>query len=118
MSEMIRERAETTAELVARGHDKMSPIKAILAKCNWCSRSREDRVDCLVRDCPLWPFRHGADPWRAPKTDAQREAARTLTARRQNRRSLRSLGSAAQDHGGSMSPAALAQTQPRIGVGR
>jgi hypothetical protein len=23
-------------------------------------------------NCPLWPFRMGTNPWRAPKTEAQR----------------------------------------------
>lgn len=92
---------ETPADFVALGHHKMSPIKAILAKCNWCSHSQRDRIDCLVKDCPLYPFRHGEDPYRAPKSEAQRESARSLTAKRQERRSLRASENTERGQGGT-----------------
>ncbi len=103
----VAKRSETLADFVTLGHRKMSPIKAILAKCNWCSRSQWDRIDCLVKDCPLYPFRLGADPYRAPKSEAQRESARSLTAKRQAQRSLRVSESTPHGQVGTTTPAIM-----------
>lgn len=104
-------RKDSLSTLIALGHRKMSEAEAILAKCNWCSRSREDRIDCLVRDCPLYPFRLGKSPWRKPKSSAQLAAARRLTARRHELRSLRPSESVTDGFGGSP-PQDAAAEQP------
>ena len=41
----------------------MPVLAAIRAKCLDCSGgNRAEVADCLVRSCPLWPFRSGANP--------------------------------------------------------
>jgi hypothetical protein len=59
------------------GHQPMPVLKAIRAKCLDCSGGIQAEVrDCLVRNCALYPFRMGSNPWRAPVSDEQRSAAR------------------------------------------
>src|SRR5450631_3713965 len=59
------------------GHEPEPVLKAIRRKCLDCSgRSPAEVADCLVRQCPLFPFRFGKNPWRPPPSEAQRQAAR------------------------------------------
>lgn len=38
---------------------KLSPIQAIFQKCLECSGgSRKELENCIVKDCPLYPFRN------------------------------------------------------------
>jgi hypothetical protein len=68
---------EAKAELQAMGFEPLPVLKAIRAKCLDCSGGMASEVrDCLVRNCALYPFRMGTNPWRAPVSDDQREAAR------------------------------------------
>ena len=73
-----------TAELLALGHQPSPVLKAIRVKCLDCSGGSPKEVsDCLVRDCALFPFRLGTNPWRAPMSEERREVARkTLFAAR------------------------------------
>ena len=69
-------------ELLALGHDKTPVLKAIRAKCLDCSGgSRAEVEDCLVRSCPLYPFRLGKNPWRPEASEATREVRRHNAAR-------------------------------------
>lgn len=68
---------EGKAELQIMGFEAVPVLKAIRAKCLDCSGGMASEVrDCLVRNCALYPFRMGTNPWRAPVSDDQREAAR------------------------------------------
>ena len=41
----------------------LTPIKAIRAKCLECSGGQPSEVrECLITDCPLYPFRMGKNP--------------------------------------------------------
>ena len=55
-----------------------SPLKAIRAKCLDCSVDAVSEVrDCSIRDCALWPFRMGKNPFRKKRemTDEQKKEA-------------------------------------------
>ncbi len=42
---------------------KTTPIKAIRAKCLECSNYQPKEVrNCLIIDCPLFPYRFGKNP--------------------------------------------------------
>jgi hypothetical protein len=52
--------------------------KAIRAKCLDCSAGSTEEVrNSPVKDCPLYPFRRGRNPFRTPRilTDEQKAAA-------------------------------------------
>jgi hypothetical protein len=67
----------TPQDLRALGHQPEAVLKAVRRKCLDCSGgSRAEVADCLVRQCPLFPFRFGKNPWRPPVSEAQREASR------------------------------------------
>ena len=66
-------------DLRALGHQPTPVLKAIRAKCLDCSGSSPNEVrDCLVRNCALYPFRLGKNPWRAQASEAQRESGRRM----------------------------------------
>jgi hypothetical protein len=57
-------------------HEPLPVLKAIRAKCLDCCCYQEAEVRrCTAINCPLWPFRMGTNPWRAPPTEARRAAA-------------------------------------------
>ena len=64
------------ATLTGLGFQRISRGDAIRAKCLDCAGSSPEVRACEVGTCALWPFRLGSDPWRAPMSDEQREAAR------------------------------------------
>jgi hypothetical protein len=69
-------RRMTRAEVEAIGHEPMSPIQVIRAKCLDCCAGSSDEVrKCVAMACPLWPFRTGKNPWRAPVSEERREAS-------------------------------------------
>lgn len=42
-----------------------NPVKAIRLKCLDCSGgSKSEAENCIIPDCPLWPFRMGKNPFR------------------------------------------------------
>lgn len=52
-----------------------SPLKAIRAKCLDCCCGQVQEVKlCRVKDCPLFPFRFGKNPYRVTRelTDEQK----------------------------------------------
>jgi hypothetical protein len=47
---------------------RMTPLRAIRAKCIDCSGGSKPEVKhCPITDCPLWPYRMGKNPARAGK---------------------------------------------------
>jgi len=74
-------REMTRAELEAMGHEAMSPMEAIRAKCLDCAGSAHEVRCCVAMACPSSPFRTNKNPWRAPPTEAQIEARRRAALR-------------------------------------
>jgi hypothetical protein len=71
-------RKMTTDELQAIGHERLSPMAAIRAHClDCCGGSPNEVRYCMTLRCPSWPYRMGANPWRALVSEERREAART-----------------------------------------
>jgi hypothetical protein len=67
------------AELEALGHKPMSPLAALRARCvDCCNNSASEVRLCTATKCPSWPFRMGSSPYRAPASEAQREAGRRM----------------------------------------
>lgn len=63
-------------DLAACGIERQSRGEAIRAKCLDCCCGNQAEVRrCGCVDCALWPFRMGSDPWRAPMSEEQRQAA-------------------------------------------
>ena len=55
-----------------------NPVKAIRAKCLECSNDQSEEVRlCPCKDCALYPFRLGKNPFRAKRemSEEQRAAA-------------------------------------------
>jgi hypothetical protein len=78
------------------GHHPMPVLKAIRAKCLDCSGGMQSEVrDCLIRNCALYPFRMGSNPWRPPVSDEHRQRASRIAIAVRNRRDGR--GSDATD---------------------
>jgi hypothetical protein len=72
----------TLAELQALGHEPRSPLAALRERClDCCSGSVHEVRLCVAVECPAWPFRLGRNPYRAPPTEAQREAGRRTAAK-------------------------------------
>ena len=92
----------TSGELVALGHNPMSPPKALRLRCIDCSAgsSLEVRL-CTAASCPSWPFRMGRNPWRAPVREERRQLGRELAARRPRgaKNQRQGLGFAETDEG-------------------
>jgi hypothetical protein len=81
---------EAKGELQAMGFEPLPVLKAIRTKCLDCSGGMASEVrDCLVRNCALYPFRMGTNPWRAPATEGQRQSAARIAIAAQNRRNGR-----------------------------
>lgn len=59
------------AAVVQRYKDKITNrASAIRAKCVECSCGVLSEVrNCTVKQCALWPFRNGEDPYRKKRTD-------------------------------------------------
>jgi hypothetical protein len=75
---------ETKADLQLMGFEPMPTLKAIRAKCLDCSSGGPSEVaDCLVKNCALYPFRMGRNPWRA-ELSAEQRAERAAHLKRPN----------------------------------
>lgn len=78
-------REMTVAELTALGHERMSPMEALRARCLDCCAGQINEVRlCVSLNCPAWPFRMGSNPWieRTPEQIASlRERGKALAAR-------------------------------------
>ncbi|HSH66073.1 MAG TPA: hypothetical protein VLB84_09800 [Bacteroidia bacterium] len=50
---------------------RLSPVKAIKIKCLDCScGSKKEVRECIIQDCPLYPFRLGKNPNRKLKRNS------------------------------------------------
>ncbi len=83
-------------ELIAAGHQPMSPLKALRARCIDCCADQPGEVRlCTAVTCPSWPYRMGANPWREV-SEGRRKAGRRLARERRpsagNRKSDLSAG--------------------------
>jgi hypothetical protein len=91
-------REMTQAQLEAMGHEPISPMQAIRAKClDCCAWSSDEVRKCVALACPSWPFRTGKNPWRQEMSEEQRKARRqrALQSGLGSRRQARSASSAA-----------------------
>jgi hypothetical protein len=74
---------ESKANLQALDFEPTPVLKAIRAKCLDCSGGSPSEVaDCLVKNCALFPFRFGSNPWREGVSEARREARRRAATNR------------------------------------
>jgi hypothetical protein len=63
---------------------KITPLKAIRLKClECCAESSNEVKVCHMKDCPLWAFRFGKNPYRVKRqlTDEQKEKLRKQLAK-------------------------------------
>lgn len=81
---------------------EQSPLKAIRAHCIECSCGSTSEVkNCVIRDCELWTFRMGNNPFRTRSmTDEQKQAAaeRLKSARLAKKSSLNNEENFEQDN--------------------
>jgi hypothetical protein len=69
-------------ELRALGHVPMTPLAALRFRCiDCCGGSAEEVRKCMALTCPAWPFRMGANPWRAPLSEPEKARRRELLSR-------------------------------------
>lgn len=55
---------------------RISPIKAIRAKCLDCTCNQQNEVrDCTITECPLYAFRFGKNPYHKLASQETREKA-------------------------------------------
>ena len=71
-----------------QNHTKKSLLKVIREKCLDCCVQQHSEVRlCQIKDCALWPYRMGENPFRERKmTEEQKEAA-TLRLKKQKNES-------------------------------
>lgn len=68
---------------------RTNPVKAIRLKCIDCSGGHIREVErCPVKDCALYPFRHGKNPFRSKRelTEEQKEIMATRLAKAREKR--------------------------------
>ena len=66
----------TPADFAAFGIERISRGSAVRKMCLSCMGGSPMEVRlCASAQCPLWPFRMGTDPWRAPMSEDRRQAA-------------------------------------------
>jgi hypothetical protein len=93
-------RTLSPTELQALGHAAASLTEVIRAKClDCCCGSAHEVRRCISIDCALWPFRMGANPWRKPisEEERQRRAERLRNTRALLRSPESSQGSSASE---------------------
>ena len=113
-------REMTQDELREAGHEPMSPLEAVRARCIDCCAGQAKEVGlCPAVDCPAWPFRMGTDPWRKPASEARREAARRTMAKLNARRNRGGTvpSPTAPEHGAEPSPASEPTAAPTWATG-
>lgn len=60
---------------------KLTPLKAIKKKCkeDCCAGDTKSWVDCKIKDCALWPYRFGKNPYHTKtRTSKQQESTKRL----------------------------------------
>lgn len=68
-------RRMSAAELIALGKPRISRGDAIRANClDCCAGNAAEIRRCGHIGCPLWPFRMGTDPYRAPMSEERKRA--------------------------------------------
>jgi hypothetical protein len=113
-------REMTQDEFRAAGHEPMSPLQAIRARClDCCAQQPKEIAVCPAVGCPSWPFRMGTDAWRKPASEARREAARRTMAKLNARRNRGGTvpSPAGVEHGAEPSPAADPTPAPTWATG-
>jgi hypothetical protein len=98
----------------------VTPAQAMRMKCLDCSNgSRKEVAECVVDDCPLFPFRHGSRPQYAGNvrskrelTDSQREKLTAQLKRGREAQKRSALENAGQRQG------VAANSGPAAGGGR
>ncbi len=79
-------RKMTVDELTELGHKRMSPLKALRARCiDCCGGSPHEVRLCVAVTCPSWPFRMGANPFRTKRVLSDEERARNAAQLRRAR---------------------------------
>jgi hypothetical protein len=65
----------TTEEFNQEVRENKSVLRAVHLKCYDCSAYNSNEIkECPVKDCPLYPFRQGKNPFRKRElTDEQRQ---------------------------------------------
>ncbi|MEW6195601.1 MAG: hypothetical protein AB1521_10650 [Bacteroidota bacterium] len=64
----VKSRNAGFIELKDKTTKRLSPVKAIKAKCLDCSGGSKKEVrECIIQDCPLYTFRLGKNPNRKLK---------------------------------------------------
>lgn len=57
--------AEVSPEILAEKFSAQNPLKAIRARClDCCAGDASEVRKCVATNCPAWPFRMGANPFR------------------------------------------------------
>jgi hypothetical protein len=75
-------REMTPAELEALGHEPMTPLKVIRARClDCCAGSAAEVRTCTAVHCPSWPYRMATSPFRAPLSEEEK-SRRAMQAKR------------------------------------
>ena len=58
---------------------RLTPIKAIRAKCLECSCGNNAEVrECVIPDCPLYPYRMGKNPYIKPSEERKAKMTANL----------------------------------------
>jgi len=93
-------------ELVAMGHNPMSPLQALRAHClDCCAGSAQEVAKCMMLRCPSWPYRMGTNPHRKPPSDEQQQAMRERGRRLAEANKSLSPGAEHRDTGTAVPPA-------------
>ena len=84
-------REMTIEEFAFLGHHARPILDVIKAKCLDCCCGQQAEVyKCTAYGCPLWPFRRGTNPWRAPVSEERRAAMRARAPRDFGKRRINS----------------------------
>jgi hypothetical protein len=95
-------REMTPSELKALGHEPMTPLKVIRARClDCCAGSAAEVRTCTAVHCPSWPYRMATSPFRAPlgEEEKSRRAMQAKKMRLAQSDPIKSKGSAAKSAG-------------------
>ena len=70
-------------DLASLGHGKRPLLAVVRQNCIECQGGYQAEVlRCQATGCVFWPYRMGTDPFRAPPSEAKREAARRMAINR------------------------------------
>lgn len=54
-----------------------NPVKVLRLKCRDCTNNQIAEIDnCTIRQCPVWPWRFGKNPYRIKKVMSEGEKER------------------------------------------